>query len=247
MDDNDNEVRFESVTITKIEQTGYYFGRPCGDHLVIRIYGSDAAGNDYEDVIPVMLQDGKPWEFTRGNEREVTEDDQRECVKRIQEIFPTLGVEFTGESIRKFLAALAAGGVTANAKIDGKTYTDKEGKDHANMHLCKPGKAFATDWLDNLGKAVAKTAPKMPPKTAPKKTAAKPKPPAPKMPPKPAKTVDQLREEALAAYEKTRTDDPSGERYYERAAEIVGKDVYSWESWDAADWTKIVEAFEMPF
>ena len=208
--------------------------------------------------LPVLLNQGDSYVFyndtTKAREiRKITSDDTREGFKYAEKCLP---------SWREYVDQLPEG--SSNAMVFEWFNRDdleleinlservSNGKRYYSIVPVGNKKAIiAEDEMETISKSLKAAGIKLFGGVKSAKSTAKPAAPVPPKPPKPVvpeKSADEVREDAVTAYcEAHKKDDPQCAKFYERAAEILKRDINSWESWSVADWEKIVADFAMPF
>jgi len=262
---------FHDAKIIFARRAEKHYGKEIQGHTVfeLKLVATDTDIENpaaYRAEFPVVLIPGLPWDFYneklgKGEWRAATASDTKAAVEYAQRCFPAWKEYCDGlvdgseeAAVSWFTNPELTKDAVVRAKFTaGGTYTGGDGFEHQDLKakVYAPFEAKPTLTSDEA-KAVSKALRAAGVKLFGSAKASAPIAPKKPEPPKPPKaevrTVEKLMEDALAAYEEGfGKDDPQGAKYYARAAEIVGKPDYTWESWTAEEWKKIIEAFALPF
>jgi len=219
----------------------------------------------YKATFPILLVPGFEWGFFDEEKkanvwRKATAADTKAVIEYAQKCFPAwkdycdaLPDGSDEAAFAWFTNQELCGGVTVRAKLTrGAPYTGSDGLEHENLNAriyapfeSKPiiaegesrqiANALKAAGVKLFGKPKAASAPK-----------AAPLPPTP--PKAKAKTVDQARDEAFAKYQEFFASDTTGAGFYPKCAEILKRDMNTWESWTVADWDAITKDMtDIPF
>ncbi len=245
-------------------------------HFVVSIgvrVADDPDAEAYWGNLPLCFGVGEPWKFYDRNakanvERPATQEDTTAAWEFARKCFPDWAKycdeldENAGlKAAIEWFGSEASKAVICHCKLTNRDGQDAQGnakrKHYASFWEPKKGVTVADD--DNtrfanalaasgivIGRKVAKAAKASgAPVPAAKKPA--PAPATRKAPPKPASKVYRY-DDVWAVYEKfQKRVDPDGSNYWNRVAEITGKDAADWESFTNEDWRKCVEAFTQDF
>lgn len=265
---------FYDCVVTGVRRQEKHFGKDCTMHLILSI-GVRPESDDNAEIfyaeLPVIFTVGKPWDFydraaNKSVNRPCTSKDVAEAWEYAEKVFPAWAKHNAelpdGATTRDSIAWFDGCRETkVRAKLVNRLWSsgDKSGVAHDATLYAANSQTNVSDSFDmafdkslqasgiKIGKAAKKaTAPAKPdskPAVKPSAPAAKPNPPKPAAP---AKTYTS--DDSWNAYEENQKKvDPNGDKYWERVAEVTGKDAADWESFTSADWEKCVREFGMPF
>jgi len=221
---------------------------------------------EYKATFPVLLVPGFEWGFYDEKKganvwRKVTASDTKAAVKYVQKCFPAwkeycdpLPDGSDEAAFAWFTKQEMVKDVTVRAKLTrGAPYTGTDGFEHENLNAriyaqfeAKP--VVADGEARQIANALKAAGVKLfgKPKAVYPARSASAIPPPPK--PTVKKTVDEAREEAFAKYQEFFSSDNTGAGFYSKCAEILSRDMNTWESWTVNDWEKITrDMTDMPF
>jgi len=259
---------FHDCKIVFARRAEKHYGKDIKGHVVfeLKLVATDTDTENpaaYRAELPLLIVPCFEWEFfdetaKKGVWRKATAADTKAVIEYAQKCFPAW---------KEYCDALPDGSdeaafswftnqemvkdVTVRAKLTrGAPYTGSDGLEHENLNAriyapfeSKP--IMAKGESRQIANALKAAGVKLFGKPKAVKESVEPMPPKPKAS---VKTVNQAREEAFAKYQEFFSSDTTGTGFYPKCAEILKRDMNTWESWTVAEWETITKDLTyMPF